>query len=151
MASRREPILVRLLAIGETLFPARAWRNRNDISGNVAPSFNLRDGSEVTDEGKGEKPRRGQVSSMLECAVMSPTLQVMVSTRRENIGTSLNTYRDQLIIAILGDAELKSLCGSSYGLIRYSGCDVEVDSGEGSEGRIDVNFELRYPVIVSEL
>lgn len=152
MASRRELILDRLLQICKTIVaPDRASRNRNDISGRTAHSIVLHDGPETTDAEKGEKPRRGQVASSLECAVMSPTLEFLANDKPETIGTLLNDYRDRIIVAVINDVELRTICGASYGLIRYAGCVPDTESGEASEGRIDVNFQINYPVVVSEL
>lgn len=151
MADRRELILERLLAIGEALYPARAFRNKIIASSGSDPLFCLIDGGEVTEEEKSERPRRGQVFSHLECAVMAPQLQVLMRKKVEEIGSALNVERIRVYNAVMNDPQLAAICGASYGLIRYTGCAVDTESGEASEGRIDLNFSINYPVVGSEL
>lgn len=147
---RRENILARLLVIMGTVV-TKATRNEGTISATTTPAMTMQDGSEIAKAKEGRSTSaRGDVSSEFEQMIMSPDIQIVAMAKSGDVGTLLNDYLLQFLLAVLTDATIKTAIGTS-GSLRYTGCSLETESGNQRSGRMDVNLEIVYPFYVSEL
>lgn len=150
MADTRELILDRLyrILIEIAVDEKRVRRNDDTITSRLGGVWVLLDGSEVVDDTVRQLfPSRGQISQPLTFIRMTPQLIVLVSSRWEDLGTQLNLYRSTLIKRIMAplDSELSDILGTN-GIVRYVGCTVNTpQSGERTEGRLEVNIDFTYP------
>jgi hypothetical protein len=147
MTDRRELILARLLEIARAVDGIEsAFRNRDEIGDKQRPAIIILDADEAADDAdpglrSPRSPRR---------IAMTPEIYIMLGTKPEYIGTSINTLRARLIKAILTDAELSLIVGSN-GDIRYEGCATALARGRTMEGEMGVSFSFAYVLRPDEL
>lgn len=151
---RRELILAQLFVVCQSFAPdlvplRRIHRNRLNVSGKSGPAIVLMDGKEENPSEFNSR-RAGQVVK-LATLIMLPKIQLFDFGSSEEIGAKLNALRIAMIVRVQDDATLSQIGGNSYGAVHYIGCDAEIDAGEKAEGRIDVNFQITYPLIGSEI
>lgn len=151
---RRELILARLLAICRGFSPEfvdlrRIHRNRTNITGKSGSAIVLLDGTEEP-ANEPTARRAGKVHATY-CMIMLPKIQLFDHGTAEEIGPKLNALRLKMIIRVQDDNELVSIGGTSFGLVQYMGCETDIETGEGAEGRIDVKFAIQYPLIANEI
>lgn len=155
MADTRELILDRLYRILVELAPTgRALRNSENITSRTGLAFILLDGSEVVDENvRPIATARGQISQPLTHIIMSPDIIVLYTDKWETLGTQLNLWRSTLVKRIMApiDPELAEILGTN-GSIRYVGCTVNApQSGERTEGRLELHLSFGYPFNASTI
>lgn len=155
MASPREAILVRLLAIAEgvTGFKTKK-RNVGLQDDDKRDSVILLDGDEQNQKSAPAKPRAGLMMPAYMRA--SPELYIVLKEHRPgndtpvNVGTQLNAYRDALIKAVAEDTAMATLLGSN-GSVVYNGCATDLKSGSALSGTMRLDFSFYYWVIPSAI
>lgn len=149
----REQILSRIRAVLGTVAGAQlAARNRIPVSGASRPALVLQDGSEEECETENPGPRGSQKSLMR----LSPRVMILAGAPAESIGATLSTLRAALLPAILKDSQLLSLVGGPAGIrgqgqMRYSGCAVELQTGETQEAVMQLDFTFEYVLSLEDL
>jgi len=144
----RESILARLLTLVDTLAPGRADRNVGDTSG-LALSFVMLDGDEsLREDNSTPRNSRGDPRILRDYMVMTPTLIAILGAPSTDIGTLLNSVREQVVPLVINDPLLIGFVGSD-GELRYTGCALDTDTGEKREGRMLLNFRITYPLTIS--
>jgi hypothetical protein len=145
---RREEILVRLLAIVQTIFKTAA-RNKNDFSDLARPAGVVLDGDEKANEQDPENrppdaPRR---------VTMAAEIVALASEPAETIGTTINGYRVALLKGIVTDATLIGLVldGERRQSIRYIGSSLIIQSDRAIAGELRLQFEFTYALRFEEL
>lgn len=147
MLDRREQILARLIVIAEAIPGiAKAARNRQDVSGAARPAIIITDGHEVSDP----QPNTSRPSNAPALIDMTPEIVILYAAKSEDVGSGINTLRRYLIKAVLTDTELQASVGTN-GFIRYDGLLNELTRAKDVAAETNVNFTIRYPLIVSEL
>jgi len=144
MLDRREAILAQLEVIFGTL-GASVGRNRGPNSEDALPAIILHDGVEQAEDLHGAP--RGSVVDMVK---MEPQIFVLVTGPAKAIGTTINALRASLLHAVLTDATLKAAI-TSNGQIRYVGCTLTTEAGEGREADMEIKLSFQYPFLISEL
>jgi hypothetical protein len=152
MLDRREQILQRLEYIFTTI-PAvtKTARNREDVSGKSRPAILLHDAAEdVVD--LGERP----ATATKDFVTMSPQIMVLLGAPAGDVGTQIAAFRASIIPAVLLDTQLRSLCAAQLphgggGRVRYMGCLLDTTTGETTEARLELKFELTYLMDPAEL
>jgi len=145
---RREAILVRLLAVCETVpgFVTVA-RNRIALDDLKLPAMSMIDGGEEADDS--DPPSRP--TSTPRRVTMSPRVIMLAQGSEETIGTILNGYRAALIKAICGDADLESLTKLGPGKVRLQACNLMIDPARSTVGSMSVDFSITYVLRPDEL
>ena len=150
MTDRREQIIQRLVAIATTVV-ARIARNDTTITGKTGNAIVIWDGDEAVDAEAQPMRRRADAPLLVE---MTPELRILREEPAADLGTSLNTLRLSVISAVITDAlnggTLATLVGTN-GHVRYDGLSTEMMPGRALEGALGVRFNIRYPLIFSEL
>jgi hypothetical protein len=147
---RREQILARLRAL-MTLIPGlvKVARNADEASGQARPALILHDGvTERIDNGEG-----GSVNSQAQMMRLSPSIALLMGKPTEEIGPALSEFLRLILLAVLNDAELKSIlnAGDRNQVMRFESLAVTTEAGETREGRMEMVFTFDYPFILSEL
>lgn len=146
---KREEILVRLLAILETLKTDNTVetvvRNRGLLKNDERPALALLDGSESSTLLGGG---RGRVKMSVARVTMRPQIfgllkaqQPQGKTGTDNIGTQLNVMRGKLIKAIATDAELLALIGPN-GDLNYDGMETDLSTERLMDGEFMLNLSI---------
>jgi hypothetical protein len=122
----RENLLVRLLEIAEGIDGVKvALRNSIQIDDGDLPAILILDGDEETDQNDAVAQRPSNAPRRI---AMTPEIHVILAGKPEDVGTAINAWRKKVILAIFGDAELKSIMGSN-GHIIYEGCSTPLAAG----------------------
>jgi hypothetical protein len=147
---RREAILARLrVLIGTIPGVVKAVRNGDELSGRARPAVFMHDAVEArVDTGEGGPPDSGA-----QLMRLSPQVALLMGEPTEAIGPAISEFRRRLVVAVLGDAELRSLTGipARKTAIRFDSCAVTTEAGETREGRADLVFEIDYDFKLSDL
>jgi hypothetical protein len=141
---KREQILSRLFAVLQTV-PGiiTCVRNRGELDIDDRPAIYLMDGDEKADDKAREK---GRLAAYPNLVVMEPEVYAALKSQKPQnltIGQSLNSFRTEIIKAVLNDATLRSLVGSN-GEIFYGGCLTDLARGREMNGEIGLIFAFRY-------
>ena len=149
---RREQILLRLLAILETVPGMKAVaRDRGGLPPEKRPGLILLD----ADEEAGEPPHQGtgRLTLAPNLVTMVPEIYIVMDIREppnEKIGEDMNALRVVILKSIFNDAPLQTLLGTN-GSIRYLGCETDMASGRSMEGQMHIRTAYRYVLRPSEL
>lgn len=152
MMDRREQILLRLLAVLETIPGMKAVaRNRGGLPVEKRPGLILLDADEDADE----PPQQGtgRLTLAPNVVTMIPEIYVVMDMREppnEKIGEEMNALRVTIIKTIFSDQPLQTLLGANGG-IRYLGCETDMASGRSMEGQMHIRTAYRYVLRPSEL
>lgn len=154
--SNREPILARLVAIAETMQPTtiiNVFRNRDLVKQEQRPAIVILDGDESASLIGGRRYiTSGTPAFAPQLMVMSPEIYIVLPDERpqntklgttDNIGTLLNSIRDDLIGRITADATLKTLMGSNGGIVLQR-VATALKSGSPLDGQMRLDLELTY-------
>lgn len=147
MADTRELILARLAVVcGAVAGVSAVARNRLDVAGIARPAVIVQDAIEqLLDRPQGAR------HSELQRMELSPGVTIIVrGGGTADPGALLSLYRSAVVAAVLRDADLIALCGTTGG-IRYEGCLVPPPDAEGKEHRIDLTLVFTYPLLLSDL
>jgi hypothetical protein len=133
-------ILARLDAIGETLtvFKTRASNEVEIGGGDIYPGFNILDGDE---DGDGDINARAPLRATP--MTMRPLICLADQAPASEIRGKLRAHRRAWIKAVLGDAQLKELCGTTGGMA-YRGYVTQFGAGEQVIGKMTLSFEFQY-------
>lgn len=149
MIDTRELILARLpiICVGITGIEA-VGQNQLDVPGLARPAIIINDGSEdVQLDRPNSVSRFGQVQIM----DLTPDIRLLL---RADMGADArkitSMFRGRLIVAILGDAILRTIIGAN-GAMKYGGCSTPDPSPETKEPRHDFTFIFTYPLKLSDL
>lgn len=148
MTDLREQILVQLVKVASRVRGVSgAYRNGVNLSETKLPCIVIHDGDEVADDNDPQRqasaPRR---------VMMTPDITLAVAAEQESVGTELNTLRARIVGAILSDATLIALTGTSpFGGIRYEGCSTELHQGRTIQGMMSIRFSFSYVLRASDL
>lgn len=138
MTDKRELIIQRLVAIAQSIDGIRnVFRNKNVGSDSDCPAIIILDGDEAADD---NDPHRQTKTPDPRRVGMTPEIYVIHGSTPETIGTILNEYRVKLMVAIMGDDTLQSLCEE----IRYEASATDLSRGRSMEGQIGVSFTFTY-------
>lgn len=139
MTDRREAILSRIEAVLQTV-PGilTVARMQPEISESDKPALMLLDGDEQRLFQDSTKP--GMAPDKF---LMSPVIQIFLSSTADAAGPALNTFRAGIIKAMLDDVTLADLLGPN-GAIRYMGCDTGAKRGRRVEADMALLFDLIY-------
>jgi len=150
MIDRREQILARLrVLIGTIPGVVKAARNGDELSGLSRPAIFLHDAvEERVDTGGG-----GALDSQEQLMRLWPTIALLMGAPTEEIGPAISELRRLVLLAVLGDAELRTATGvpARKQTIRFESLAVTTEAGETREGRADLVFEIDYVFKISEL
>lgn len=148
MSDVREQILARLLVVCRSVKGITgAYRNPEVTQSASLPLIAVYDGSEEADE---DDPRRSSQSPRR--VTMSVQVWAILGSEPENVGTQMNLYRARIIKAVLNDATLQSLTGTSaVGDVRYTGCATHTEAGTKLFGQMRLDFALSYILRASDL
>lgn len=153
MSDKREAILVRLLAIAESLDGiVYAARNDINIGEEQLPAAIVLDGEEEVDDNQLRRNVPGLAPMLVH---MTPTVSLWVSENATQVGSALNSLRAALLRAVLSDAALAALAGvgggRSSGAVRYLGCAPGMQEGRTIIGNIVSRFRITYVLDPNEL
>ncbi len=142
---KREAILARLTIVCAGLEGVvSAKRNVLDVPLLGRPALVVQDGSEE----RLDAPASANRSSALRLE-MTPQIWLLVRGSPDDAGPLMSLFRGRLIAAVLNDATLLDLTGTSGG-IRYEGVTVNEPTPETKEPRMDVNFTFTYTLLLSD-
>ncbi len=147
MTDKREALLVRLLAICRTVVEVKTVdRNKQIGSDWLLPAISLFDGDEeaLEDFDPGHPPCTPTL------VTMAPEIFVRLGDTPDGVGTELNLMRARILVAVLTDAELKTIVGSN-GQIRYEACAPSLARGREILGEMAMVFRLVYVLKPAEL
>lgn len=149
MTDRREQILARLVVIAQGIAGVgTVVRNQPDTTGTASSAaVVIFDGDESVDGGG---VGRGRPSTAPVFVEMSPELQIRAGRPSATIGAVINGLRVLMVKAVLSDASLRTILGAN-GEIRYGGLNTELARGKTMMAEMGLVFEMRYPLIQSEL
>jgi hypothetical protein len=144
---RREAILAQLFTVATAISDFTAvYRNRP-----MTPDRNLRPACFILDAHEtalqiDEPPhaRRG-----LNLVALRPEIYISLGAAPEDVGTTLNTLRIELLQAIFADPTLASLV-TANGDIRYEGAATALTMGAGVEGEMGLSLAFLYPLKPAE-
>lgn len=146
MAGKREPIIARLLTILDTVVGA-ALRNQSVTSETRRPIALLFDSDEQTDDGD---PVRNRPSHAPRRVEMTPEIFVLLGAKTATIGTVMNATLDAVVKAVLTDAELISILGTS-GSMSYDGMLSSLAQGRVRDANLSIGFTFRYMLVPGDL
>jgi hypothetical protein len=146
MSDKRETILAACLRVATAVEGiVAAARNATDVPGLARPAMLIHDGGETfLDKAKSERRSRVQTVEL------APSIEILVGTDAQNLGSLINLFRARFLKALLDDPELVALLDPS-GEIRYEGCTFEPITAESREARMGLSLVFTYPFRVSDL
>lgn len=149
MTDRREQVLARLVVIAQGISGVgQVVRNQPDTTGTASSAaVVIFDGDESVDGGGAGRGRPPTATVFVE---MVPEVQIRAGRPSATIGTVMNGLRVLLVKAVLGDATLRAILGTN-GEVRYGGLNTELARGKTMMAEMGLIFEIRYPLIYSEL
>jgi hypothetical protein len=143
---KRERILARLLQIAAGVEGVnKAWRNRGRLSETARPAIVILDADETAEE----TDPAGRPSNSPRRVVMTPEQYLLLSDTPENVGAAINLMRSRYLYAVLTDATLRAIVGTT-GEIRYEGCATGLAEGRSMEGEMGVSISFRYAMKVTD-
>lgn len=149
MADIREQILARLVTVctGVTGI-VTAERNRTDVPLNARPAVTINGGAE-------QLLSRAPTTRFGEKQLMELTPQILLLVRSDTGsegGSLMSLFRGRLVAAILADAILRTLVGTSGGCgIRYEGCNETEPTPESKEPRLEIQIVFTYMLRLSDI
>ena len=153
MLDKREAILLRMLAILETITngaePIFVFRNRGEVPPDKYPALILLDGGESF---KNSTSTRGGI---LAPTVYNLNPQVFVllkasyTVNNDNVGPALSSWRMKLLRAFASDDSLFAMLGSN-GEMQYLGHETDMQTGSLMIGQMLMQFSLSYTLNPSD-
>ena len=148
MADLREDILVRLLAILNTLGAEKVERNVKIVDDvGQFPALLMFDGDEETRESDFVP---GSPANKLVRMEANPHIHILLGESPEDVGTQLNKWRARVIKGFTSDADLIKLLTTNGG-IRYEGLVTSLHLGRTIVGEMGLAFIFVYPLRPAEL
>ncbi|MBR0687347.1 hypothetical protein JQ594_15555 [Bradyrhizobium manausense] len=155
---RREAILAQLLAIATAAPGVRtAARNRDAPSDEESPAIIIYDGDEQVLESSDVPGNIQKPATKPRIIPMSPTIEVMLGGKPEEVGTKINDLRVYLLKTIIQDETLASLVVSDVASppmargIHYLGCSMGSNLGRSLQANLVLNFAFTYVLNILEL
>lgn len=149
MPDTREDILAQLVTVcaGVTGIVS-AERNRTDVPLNARPAVTISGGAEQL-RSQSPATRFGEKQLM----ELTPQITLLVRSDSGAEGGSLmSLFRNRLVAAILSDATLRAIVGTSGGCgIRYEGCNETEPTPESKEPRLDLQISFTYMLRLSDI
>jgi hypothetical protein len=151
MIDTREDILVRLLEVVATIPNIRiAQRNNTDIPEDQLPAAIVLDGDEETQDSSDLSMRPPNRPTNVH---MHP--EILIVHQDPNVGSSLDTFRRELITRVLFDTELNEQIVKTgrygNGAIRYLGCQVGTVWLRDLHGGMKAQFLFKYTLKPDDL
>jgi hypothetical protein len=144
---RREEILAQLLTVLQSLPDfAAVYRNRPmNAQTALRPAVFLFDADEERD------PNQGDVwqSHGITLTRMTPEIVVSLAAAPEDVGTTLNGLRVEIMKAVFSDATLQTLM-TENGQIIFEKTKTGMTVASGVEAKMLLSLTFLYPVIPSE-
>jgi hypothetical protein len=146
----REDILARLLVVVASIPNIRSsYRNNVDISENQMPAAIVLDGDEQAHEALN---RQSNSPIMVE---MTPGIVLQVTDDNVDLGSTITTFRRDLIRLVLFDTVLNDLIVKSSprgnGAIRYLGCNTDVGWTRTGWAALTAQFMFKYTLRPEQL
>lgn len=140
MADPREQIMARLVQVAADVTGIRSVvRNIVNWSGTTLPAIAVLEGDEEADD----EDKITRTTMIPRRVRMVPQLVIAVGDVPEDVGTSLNTLRARLMVAVLSDEQLLALTINSLG-IRYMGTQSDLALGRQMVGQFVMSFRISY-------
>lgn len=140
MAGKCELILARLpIVMASVPGIANAYRNRKEFPDTAYPLGVVWDGDEVADENDPDDREPGAPRIIH----MTPESWFMLSGFPEDVGTTLNGFRDEYLALLMADDVLAGLVADGTG-IDYKGCARTLARGRAVEASIIVSVTFTY-------
>jgi hypothetical protein len=147
MADPREAIMARLLELMKLVVtPDNVFRNKIEVAEARRPAIVCLDSDETRDQTLDASGRNRPPTAPV-IMVFNPEVFILVQEKEENVGTALNSWRAQIVKAVMKDATLKSLCHE----IRYDGFITALAAGRTMEGQGRVHFSFLYHFRIDQL
>lgn len=152
MADKREAVIVRLMAIASGLTGiARVTRNDPVIGEGTTdrPLVQIWDGEEVASDGDPVARRRlGQP----RVVGMTPHIYLMLAEDpAENIGTTINRFVAAIKKAVMTDATLQGILGTTGWIAYVASGDPNITRGRTIEAEVLISFSFNYILVPSDL
>lgn len=149
MRDRRQQILNRLAAVLSPLVPSgNFFTNRGDLPNTLRPAITVLDMDETASlDGR---QNTGPSPNIMH---MTPQIVVSLDTNAPDnplVGPRLNTFRLQILTAVLFDSQLAEIC-SANGRMDYRGCETDLALGRDQLGQMSIVITFVYPFRPSEL
>lgn len=140
MADPREQILARMVVVAGNVSGINGvFRNVTRFDATTLPAVAVLEGDEEAEES--DKIMR---TTMIPRRVrMVPQIVIAVGDVPEDVGTSLNTLRARMMVAVLSDEELLALTINSLG-IRYLSTQSDLALGRQMVGQFAMSFRIDY-------
>lgn len=148
MADKREAILSRIHEILLGVPGFTAARNRGDFEAIKRPALIVLDADE-NEELKPASSRPGATSLM----TLRPEVHIALDprgTHKDSVGQDLSEIRALLLKALLLDAQLITIVGTS-GQIRYEGCLTDQAEGRTLAGKMHLMIAFTYAFRINDL
>jgi hypothetical protein len=146
MSDVREGILARLLEVVSAIPNMRsAHRNNVDIPEDQMPAVIVLDGDEEAATDSSTRP-----STKPQVVTMTPGIVVQVQNDNVVLGSTITTFRQELLKLVLTDNQLIQLTGTN-GSIRYLGCETDVGWTRTGFAALTARFAFKYPLKPWEL
>lgn len=155
MTDRRELILLRLLAILESMVQSTppiiisAVRNRDMRKDADRPGLVLLDGDEVALTTVERSRGRGGLGMAPQIMRMTPQIYILMNEQRPTratVGPDTNALRMKIIDAIASDTQLATLYGAN-GSVALNATNTDMKSGGDVSGSMMLDFRINYPLI----
>jgi hypothetical protein len=153
MIDVREDILVRLLEVVATIPNIRsAHRNNVDIPETQLPAVIVLDGDEESDGASDVSMKQPYRPYNVQ---MTPGIVVQVQDNNVVLGSTVTTFRRELIKRVLTDTELNEQIvktgRNGNGAIRYLGCQTDVGWTRTGFAALTAQFLFKYSLRPEDL
>lgn len=150
MPDIRAMILDRLEALLPSIVGAPAattFRNRGYLPEDSRPCMALLDGSERSYRDHVHHSSRGESVQAAQIMELRPQIYALLMARPQadanEYAVEINQYRNAIMRAVLGDSDLRTLCGP-HGDVAYRGLTTDMESGRPMEGELFLDFAFYY-------
>lgn len=148
MADRREQILVRIVEVLKTVTGIDAvYRNNNQPNETHVPAAVLFDADE--DVANMPDPEIWRQPNAPQLMTMRPEIYLILGKKFENVGTSLNDFRGRIYKALVQDATLYALTGTT-GRMRLDSTQTQLATGRAMTGECRLLFSITYVLRASD-
>jgi hypothetical protein len=146
MADVRENILARLLVVVATIPNIKsAYRNNVDITEDQLPAVIVLDGDEESDGASDVSMKQPHRPYNVQ---MTPGIIVQVQDANVALGSTIATFRSELIKRVLTDIQLNEQIVKTgrhgNGAIRYLGCQTDVGWTRTGFAALTAQFMFKY-------
>jgi hypothetical protein len=153
MADVREDILARLLVVVAAIPNIRsAHRNNIDITEDQLPAVIVLDGDEESDGANDVSMKQPNRPYNVQ---MTPGIVVQVQDDNVALGSTITTFRRELIKRVLTDIQLNEQIVKTgkfgNGAIRYLGCQTDVGWTRTGYAALTAQFMFKYALKADDL